>query len=251
VKTTSFVLILGLLLAGCTRNAARRSIVIAREQERTRELIQGAKLANQVGRERLLSTGSNAVGSALVAYDLSSDLLGRGQSVLGLPVVDQSALVASLLSSNRTLRASAASLQRRHVVQEQAWAIERAEVEAKLFEMGQKYEAARNRSIVHRFWGWLVSSIGVGGIIALCVFFPALIPIFGRLLGWVVSKIPALAGAVGVVSTKAYDAVVRGVENAKKEWGRSDAEAVLHKNLSQEMDESHKRLVRVRKAAVA
>lgn len=246
MKVLSLLLIL--LLAGCTRNAARRSIVIAREQERTRELIQGAKLANQIGRERLLSTGSNAVGSALVAYDLSSVFLGRGQSVAGLPVVDQSALVASLLSSNRTLRISAESLQRQHVAQEQDWAIERANLESRLVEMGQKYEAERNRSIVRRFWRWLISSVGIGGIIALCVFFPALIPIFGRLLGWVVSKIPALAGAVGVVSTKAYDAIVRGVENTKKEWGRSDAEAVLHKNLSAEMDASHKRLIRARKA---
>lgn len=240
-------LLLIFLLMGCTRNAARRSLVIAHEQERTRELIQGAKLANLVGRERLFSSNGNA----LVAYDLSADLLSRGQSILGLPVIDQSAVVTALLSTNKALRLAAESAQRERRVEEQEWASERASYEAQLLEMGQKYEAERNRSITKRFWRWLVSSIGIGGIIALCVFCPAVIPIFGRLLGWLVSKIPQLAGACGVVSTKAYDAIVRGVENAKQEWHRSDAESVLHNSLSKEMDEGHKKLVRVRKAVVA
>jgi hypothetical protein len=237
------------LLVGCTRNAARRNVVIAHEQERTRELIQGAKLANLVGRERLLTTASNE--QSLVAYDLSGNFLGRAQSVVGLPIVDQSEIVSALLSTNRALRLNAEQAERDKVAQEQSWRAERADYEGKLQEMGAKYEAERNRSIVRRFWRWLVSSIGIGGIIVLCVFCPAVIPIFGRLLGWLVSKVPQLAGALGVVSTKAYDAIVRGVENAKQEWHRSDAETVLHSNLSSAMDESHKKLVRVRKVAVA
>lgn len=237
------------LHAGCTHNAGKRAVVMVHEQERTRELVQGAKLANQVGRDRLVTVASNE--QALIAYDLSGTFLGRAQSIVGLPIVDQSEVVSALLSTNRSLRADAEQAEREHVIEEQAWRAERANYQAKLLEMGAKYEAEHNKSIVRRFWGWLISTLGIGGIIALCVFCPAVIPIFARLIGWVVSKVPALAGAVGVVSTKAYDSVVRGIENAKKEWGRSDAETVLHNNLSKEMDDSHKNLVRARRAAVA
>jgi hypothetical protein len=38
--------------------------------------------------------------------------------------------------------------------------------------------------------------IDLRGFIALFILVPVSIPIFGRLLGWVVAKIPALAGAV-------------------------------------------------------
>jgi len=43
-----------------------------------------------------------------------------------------------------------------------------------------------------------VRTLGLGGIIALCVFFPFLIPIFGQLAAWLVLKIPALASVLGV-----------------------------------------------------
>lgn len=111
-----------------------------------------------------------------------------------------------------------------------------------------------------RFWlKWLGGgSILLGGFIALCLFFPVAIPIVGRLLAWFVSKIPALAGTAGVVSVKAFDAIVRGIEQTKSTstnvaLGNDSTErapfdpSALHLNLSRAMDASHKALVRKRK----
>jgi hypothetical protein len=129
----------------------------------------------------------------------------------------------------------------------------------RLIAFGQTHEENQNRSRA-RWVKWIGSgSIVIGGLIALCVFVPAIIPILGRILGWLVSKLPALAGAVGVVSVKAFDAVVKGVERTKTEpsgnsrltndssdtWSDN-----LHLNLSREMDAAHKTLVRTRKAAL-
>jgi hypothetical protein len=242
-------LALALLLAGCTRNAARRSVMVAREGERTRELIQGAKLSNQFGRERLLVGGSNSVERALVAYDLVDGFLGRAQSIVGLPIVDQTEVVSALLSELKTVRAGAEAGERDRIEQEQGWARERAISEQKLLELGAKYEAERNKSLVKRFWRWLVSSVGIGGVVALCVFCPAAIPIIARVLAWVAGKIPALAGLIGVVSTKAFDSAVRGIQRAKEEFAKEPPEAhaeVLATSLSKEMDREHKDLVAAR-----
>jgi hypothetical protein len=71
--------------------------------------------------------------------------------------------------------------------------------------------AERNTHIVKRFWRWLIGSLGIGGVIALCVFCPAVIPLLVSLMSWVVGKVPSLAAYFGVVSKKAFDVVVPGV----------------------------------------
>ena len=133
----------------------------------------------------------------------------------------------------------------------------------RLLDFGATHEQLQNASRL-RWTRWLGgSSLLLGGLIALCVLFPASIPILGRILGWIVSKIPSLAGALGVVSVKAFDAVVRGIERTKTESGGStllpnqpvttraeDWSDQLHLNLSREMDAAHKALVRTRKAAL-
>ena len=100
------------------------------------------------------------------------------------------------------------------------------------------------------------------------MFCPLALPLVGRGLGWLVGKLPGLASAVGVVSVKAFDAVVRGIENAKKQNlpvaptvsvantqllgdSRRDKTSWIEKlenNLSREMDAAHKALVRSRKS---
>jgi hypothetical protein len=158
--------------------------------------------------------------------------------------------VAALLQSNAV---AIAELHRRFDLQNDARALQQKERD-KLVGLGIQKEQEKNRSLLRRLWGWAISTFGIGGLIALCVLCPAMIPILGRLLAWVVGKIPALAGAIGVVSTKAYDATVRGLENAKADFARhndgTQDVAVLHSNLSQAMDRSHKALVKRRKLAV-
>ena len=83
--------------------------------------------------------------------------------------------------------------------------------EAVLIEKGEKVEVQQNKNIVERFCHWSLSTFGVLGVVALCAFCPAAIPIVARIAGWLVSKIPALTGVMGVVGRKAFDAVVVGV----------------------------------------
>jgi hypothetical protein len=107
----------------------------------------------------------------------------------------------------------------------------------------------------------------IGGGDALFVFCPLALPLVGRGLGWLVGKLPGLASAAGVVSVKAFDAVVRGIENAKKNSSVAPTVPVantyhaagdsrrdkttwitqLETQLSREMDAAHKALVRARK----
>lgn len=145
--------------------------------------------------------------------------------------------------------------------------------ESRLIELGAKAEAARNEKIT-RWTRFSLSAVTlVGGTIALFVFFPIAIPIAGRFLGWLVSKLPGLASTCGVVSVKAFDAVVRAIEKTRQETSpaaptvpvantlqaqgtsrRAPVEDFLSKlqnQLSREMDAAHKALVRSRKTELA
>lgn len=124
------------------------------------------------------------------------------------------------------------------------------ETESRLIEMGKKYEEEKNRSIWKRIWRWSLGTLGLGGMIALCVFCPVVIPIFARAAAWIVSLFPKLAGAIGVVSTNAFDAVVKGVEAGKKASAAKADPTVLETELSKAMDAAHKQLVRARKPIV-
>jgi len=126
--------------------------------------------------------------------------------------------------------------------------------EGKLQTMGAQAEAERNARI-SRWTKWLsFGGLGLGGLVALMVLVPVCIPLLGRLLAWLAGKLPSLAGALGVVSLRAFDALVRGVERWKEssrqgslsEAQRTAIEA-LETNLSREMDAEHKELVRARK----
>jgi hypothetical protein len=87
--------------------------------------------------------------------------------------------------------------------------------EQRLIALGTQAETERNARRT-RWWKWGGSTaLVLGGLAAVCVFFPAAIPIVGRLLAWIVGRVPALAGAAGVVSVNAFDAVVKAVERSK------------------------------------
>ena len=100
-------------------------------------------------------------------------------------------------------------------------------------------------------------SLSLVALIAIILFFPAATPLAGRILASLVDQIPALAGPAGVVSVRAFDALVRAVERSKSTARLENASNTersldqLLSNLSREMDRSHKRLVSVRKRALA
>lgn len=136
--------------------------------------------------------------------------------------------------------------------------------EERLLAFGAQFEEARNDQRVRWFKRGTVLTLIAGAIAALVVFVPASIPLLGRLLAWCVGRFPALAGMAGVVSVKAFDAVVKAIERTKSaqpfqnhphQFGNHSATTPhleeLHWQLSREMDAAHKALVRKRKTALA
>jgi hypothetical protein len=136
---------------------------------------------------------------------------------------------------------------------------------ARLIQDGATWQNEQRARAI-RWTKWIGGgSIAIGAIVALCVFFPVCIPILGRALAWIVGKIPSLASALGVVSVKAFDAVVRGIEGSRRsepaterlhndrapaDFASVTATKTLETHLAREMDAAHKALVRERKAAL-
>lgn len=87
--------------------------------------------------------------------------------------------------------------------------------EERLVSLGAEVDAERNAERMRWLKRGGSSALLLGGLAALCVFFPAAIPLVGRVLGLLVTHMPGMAGATGVVSVKAFDSVVRAVERSK------------------------------------
>lgn len=124
--------------------------------------------------------------------------------------------------------------------------------DAALMELGTRYEAERNKSLWRRIKTAVAGTLGLGGLIALCILCPAVIPIVTRALAWLVSKVPQLAGALGVVGKDAFDAVVKGVGQTRDflKAVKSQDLKILDDNLKAETDQSHKDLIAHRRAAL-
>ncbi len=183
--------------------------------------------------------------------NLASALLQDTQQIVGLPV--QRIPVGDILAG---LKPAVDDLQRRFdqteaLLKERSALNERLQAtEARLVEMGKLYEAEKNKNIVKRVWHSLVATLGIGGVIALCVFFPAIIPVLINCVGWLVGKVPQLASLFGVVSKKAFDAVVTGVEKVRDGLKtRPDEKAKADAILKEETD-GHELLIKSRKVAL-
>jgi hypothetical protein len=184
--------------------------------------------------------------------NLALEMARKDQQLEGIPRerIDVQALLEGNKEAQRKLDAIYAA--QATLLDERAMlAANLKETEARLIEMGQKYEAERNTSITKRIWRWGLSTLGVGGLIALCIFCPAILPVIGNLFGFIVGKLPWLAGAFGVVSKKAFDGVVKGVENFRHSMKDSTAKEALDNELLKATDEAHRAVVRARKNALA
>lgn len=239
--------VLVFLLAGCSYIAKKKESIEYQQNELVRENNQAADIANQRGRSELIS--SNFPG-ALVAYDLSDVMLRRNQSIMGLPVRDQAQRVGLIIDEDPD--AIEAELER--VDWEVKLKIAQNKRQAQLELIGQRAEEVRNKGVVQKFWRWFtgLSFLAMLGILAaLCFAFPVILPIAGRIIGWIVGKIPAAAGYIGAVSTSALDRVYKGIEKTKLEKGEDDETVkALRANLSSTMDQDQKDLITARRKAV-
>ncbi len=253
------------LLSGCShhRGLARVELKLADESAALTTAVVDA-LAAQPESDR-----DRFSGTAL-------ELAKQDQRIEGLPLhpINVPALLGPVTAVE--VQAAQQHLTNRFVAQEKLLKA-RSRHEIALQAAGEQKELDRGRRFT--FWSKAVALLGLplAGLIALCVFMPAMIPIVGRLAGWVVSKAPSLAGAVGVVGVKAFDAVVKGIERTrnfpvapaipKTELGNSGlGDSRRHKEsapgqdeglmgrleaeLSRAMDRGEKALVRSRKNAL-
>jgi hypothetical protein len=126
------------------------------------------------------------------------------------------------------------------------------ERDAALMELGAQFEAEKNKSLWRRIKTAVAGTLGLGGMIALCIFCPAVIPIMTRALAWIIGKVPQLAGALGVVGKDAFDAVVKAVGHTRDQLKSTNSDTLhaLDSNLRTETDAAHKELINVRRAAL-
>ena len=264
MKAILYSLFVSLLTVGCTSLAPSQQRLQSRIDAHSQRLTTGI-----VDVLQLQSTEQRDVYSATAL-----ELARQDQRLEGLPIKPFDAWVLTQSIETPASREAWADLRAEFKQQDKLLAAQRRKA-AKLETMGAAYERERNERITA--WAkWLSGGlVGIGGLIALFIFFPVALPLAGRFLAWLVGKLPSLAGAAGVVSVKAFDAVVRGVERAREAGSggellnnqsasvvpavpatngysrRHSPGSSLELSLSRSMDADHKALVRARKHTLA
>lgn len=228
------ILIIGLIFfSSCSFNGKNVARITNLQTERVKENTTAARIANQVTKEQINNAQTYLVSSNYLGTGKSLDLaeestgltdtfLRRNQNLVGLPSQPQEPVVQALLSTNNTIKTEAQEVQKSKESQEIKWITERNKREQELIKMGEEYEIIKNKSIVKRFWGWLVGGLGVFGAIAFIVFCPAIaIPLLGHLAGWIVGVIPKISNFIGIVSKKAFKGVASGIGTVRDDLKRA------------------------------
>lgn len=242
-----------LLLAGCASKGGRATDAAKKVAGNEAQLAEKSRELNKGASDALDQAPTNA------PTELAQKFLDKNQQIIGLPLVPYD--VIAILSKTK---GAVENLDKRFDAIDAALA-DRQKLEAKLEaanaelqDLGRKYETQNKQNVIKRVWRWSIATFGVGGVIALMFFFPVLIPLFTRFVGWVVSMFPKLAGFFGVVLTKSFDAVVKGVQSGKKkiDANKGDKTApeptvVLGEELYSATDKPTKDLVDARKEVLA
>jgi hypothetical protein len=209
---------LALAQPSCTHNAARK-------QKLETKLIEAARINNQAASDalNLQPTGRRDEHTATAL-----EFVAQNERVLGAP--SQPLSVEPILAERRLPSNSPSNdpalppgPERRRVgdlfESQNSLLRERRRLADKLEELGARQESQRNARI--SLWTRLFTFVAgpLGLMVGLLVLVPAAAPILGRLLAWVVGKLPVMAGYIGVVGTKAFDATVRGIELFKNNSG--------------------------------
>jgi hypothetical protein len=242
LKRVIQIFALAFLLAGCTHLGHRaENLFGARDKSE-------AKIAEE---SRALTTGivdTLSVAPTNAPVILALDLARADQQLEGLPEkrIDVAAILAGDAQEITALRNRIAG-QENLLKQKALLENKLRETEAALVEKGKLYEAEKNKHIVRRVWEWGLSTFGIGGLIALCFFCPALIPVLGSFVGWIVGKIPALVSVVGMVPKKAFDAVIKGVGQYREIKKQTEKKPVIDSILGPNT-EPHAALIESRRA---
>ena len=153
---------------------------------------------------------------------LAERFVRDAQDLVGTPPVGQRFNVPAMVTTNAAERAVALRVltqQEKQLIDDylrkQQLVTKLDAAEDKLIEKGIIKEKEDNSNIVKRVWRWLMATVGLGGIIALCVLVPGALPILGQVFAWIISKIPKLISFFGVVGQATIQNVVSGVSDFK------------------------------------
>jgi hypothetical protein len=232
-KTTLTILV---LCGGCTHHTQRHARLHRQLEEESRALTTAVvdTLQAQPPPQRDAYAG------------LALRFAQQDQRIVGLPAqpFDVPALLAEVtVATNSGAGVATVALSKRFEAENKLVVRDRTQTES-LLTLGEEKELTDNARRGRWFKWTSFLGLSTGGIIVLIIFCPAAIPVIGRILAFLVAKVPALAGACGVVSVKAFDALVRGIEKSRALVPHMPA---IEESLSREMDADHKALVRVRK----
>lgn len=248
-----WIVVLALTFQACTLRS-NRATRAERDVAQNRAALQEESRALTTGaRDAIAFAPTNPPGN------LAAKFLERDQQIEGMPVdrIDVPGVLAGKKQATSATN-TRLSMQTDLLRQRAELEVQLEDANQRLMEMGKLYETKNQKSAVRRVWRWLIATFGVGGVIALMFFVPAVIPLFARLVGWVVSMFPKLAGFFGVVLTSSFDSVTKGVQLGKKRLDASrDAKtaleptAVLGEELYSATDKPTKDLVDARKEVLA
>ena len=163
-----------------------------------------------------------------VAFELAT----KAQEIVGLPDPGDKIHITDVIINNDVALENLNSREREVVSlsrQKQVLGHELIDTEDKLIELG---EASRgNENFFSKAWGWLLTTFGlIGAIAVLIIGAPALLPIFGQIVAWVVTKIPGLVGWMGLTSFSLTKNIIKGVHDAKEKIKLADEERKFSKN---------------------
>lgn len=257
IKLLSICSVLIVVLTGCTgagrslTKAERKTDAAEREvKEDTRKFVKGSLDAQKEAQATAAPENPPEHTEAQRVGIKYGELGVRG---VGLPV--QSINIPGEIRGDKAALAEAIRLEKSsdlHMSLRNELAESELERLRRLAALGEKAEKERNQNIVKRVWRWSIATFGIGGLVAICIFFPIVIPILGRILAWVVSKIPVLAGFIGLIGTKVADGLIAGVQKTNTDKTVTvEAKKKLRSNLEAKKDLGDSALIDARREVVA
>lgn len=248
------LLLAAVLLAGCADKGNRATGAAKKVDSNAAVLAEKSRELNKGASDALDLAPTNNPPT-----ELAQKFLEKNQQIVGLPLVpyDVIGILTGIKGAGEKLDkrfdALAVSLADRQKLE-----IKLDAANAELQDLGRKYETQHKQNVVKRVWRWSIATFGIGGVIALMFFVPAVIPIFGRVLAWIVSMFPKVAGWAGVVGVKSFDLVVKSIQSGKKKIDANKGDkaapeptAVLGEVLYNTTDKTTKDIIDARKEVLA
>lgn len=259
MKKTIYTLLAAALIAsglvGCASYTERAAAADKRIAETNKKIDKARDAQIQKASEFVVATtaaleyveeDSAAVKASRQLNDLAaSTLANAGYEVPTARELELQALVVKLTSANAELQAEGQKSLSKEVKKvaaiQKEFADYKVQREKDFIKKGEELTAAAARADdfegswfggkVRRLmtWGGILSTFGIAGVIALCVFVPAAIPlvlaVVTRLVSFIVAILPKAAKFFGVVGKKSYDVVVSGIQDGKEQLKKSIEEA--------------------------